>query len=96
MKIKMDRYHGCSVVEPFEGGKKAADKRIDTHFFNMEKMNALYGKDWYEDYQSNKRDYAYADDTKEAKKESGFSICARSFYQIIKRISQMRWSACYI
>lgn len=48
--------------------KKAADKRIDTHFFNMEKMNALYGKDWYEDYQSNKRDYAYADDTKEAKK----------------------------
>lgn len=46
---------------------KASEKHIDTHIYDMEKMDALYGRDWYEDYQSNKKAYAYADDTKEAK-----------------------------
>ena len=61
----------------------------------MEKMNALYGKDWYEDYQSNKRDYAYADDTKEAKRKAD-SLSAQEFLQIIKRYLDEVSKACYI
>ena len=47
---------------------RAAEKRLDTHFYDMEKMNALYGDNWYEQYQKDKRAYADENETKEQKK----------------------------
>ena len=46
---------------------RAAEKRLDTHFYDMEKMNALYGDDWYEQYQEDKKAYAGENEAKEQK-----------------------------
>lgn len=54
--------------ERLEKANRTSEKRMDAHIFDMEKMNVLYGDDWYEDYQAHKKAYAYEDDTKEAKK----------------------------
>ncbi|MCR0265751.1 ABC transporter permease [[Clostridium] innocuum] len=47
---------------------RAAEKRLDTHFYDMDKMNALYGDDWYEQYQKDKKAYAGENEAKEQKK----------------------------
>lgn len=45
-----------------------AQKRIDMHIIDFEKMNALYGETWYEDYRAHQEHYVYeeteASDTK--------------------------------
>lgn len=41
---------------------RPALKRLDAHFIDMERMNALYGDGWYEDYKENQNQYAFSED----------------------------------